>query len=60
MPGLHCSAGAVDDSAATGGNDGTEHDLAHALDGGAVKAHDGSSGSDYLALDGKLLESLAL
>src|SRR5579859_2800072 len=60
VSGLHCSAGAVHYDAAACGNDGTQHDLAHALDGGAVKAHNGSSGSNELALNGKLLESLAL
>ena len=57
MSGLHCSAGAVDDGAAAGSHNWTQHDLAQALDGGAVEAHDGGSGSNLLALDGELLEA---
>src|SRR6266571_5635553 len=58
-PGSHCPAGTTHDCPGPAGNNRAEHYLTPALDCCAVKADDGNSGLNHLALGGNVLEALA-
>src|SRR5947209_3346513 len=56
--GPHVTTGTADDGSLTTGNDRTEYHFAQTLDRCAIKADDGSTGLDLLALGGDVLETL--